>query len=95
MQQSTRLTNHGDKTWNPRQSGRASWFSHHVPEGCGRFEQFRNGYMTSVCIECIPQSHYMFYVSVYVRVLQVYLRLTLHKIPLLPYGSVGVDHIKV
>lgn len=37
----------------------------------------------------------MFYVSVYVRVLQVYLRLTLHKIPLLPYGSVGVDHIKV
>ena len=41
-------TNHSDKKWNPRQTGRASWFSQHVPEGYGTFEQFRNGYDFSV-----------------------------------------------
>ena len=41
-------TNHSDKKWNPRQAGRASWFSQHVPEGYGTFEQFRNGYDFSV-----------------------------------------------
>ena len=46
--------NHSDKKWNPHQNGRASWFSQHVPEGYGTFEQFRN--MTYVCIEC-AQSH--------------------------------------
>ncbi len=36
--------NHSDYRWKPSQSGRASWFSGHVPEGYGTFEQFRNGY---------------------------------------------------
>ena len=41
-------TNHGDKKWNPCQTGLASWFSQHVPEEYGTFEQFRNGYDFSV-----------------------------------------------
>ena len=28
----------------PSQSGRASWYSQHVSEGYGTFEQFGNGY---------------------------------------------------
>ena len=34
----------GDNRWKPSQNGRASWYSQHVPEGYGTFEQFRNGY---------------------------------------------------
>ena len=61
-------------TWSTTiQSGRAScldetfasWFSQHVPEGYGTFEQ-----ISSVCIEC-TQSHGMFYVSMYIFVPQV------------------------
>ena len=36
--------NHSDNRWKPSQNGRASWYSQHVPEGYGTFEQFRNGY---------------------------------------------------
>ena len=35
---------HSEYRWKPSQNGRASWFSDHVPEGYGTFEQFRNGY---------------------------------------------------
>ena len=35
---------HSDNRWRPSQNGRASWFSEHVPEGYGTYEQFRNGY---------------------------------------------------
>ena len=37
-------THHSDNRWKPSQNGRASWYSQHVPEGYGTFEQFRNGY---------------------------------------------------
>ena len=35
---------HSDNRWKPSQNGRASWYSDHVPEGYGTFEQFHNGY---------------------------------------------------
>ena len=37
-------SHHSDNRWKPSQNGRASWYSQHVPEGYGTFEQFRNGY---------------------------------------------------
>ena len=40
----THLYNPSDNRWKPSQNGRASWYSQHVPEGYGTFEQFRNGY---------------------------------------------------
>lgn len=40
--------NHSNNKWKPGQSSRASWFSEHIPEGYGTFEQFRNGYDFSV-----------------------------------------------
>ena len=30
--------------WRPGRNGSGSWFSSHIPEGYGAFEQFRNGY---------------------------------------------------
>ena len=41
---STCNANHGNNRWKPGQDSRASWFSEHIPEGYGTFEQFRNGY---------------------------------------------------
>ena len=34
---------HSSNRWRPGQNGRARWYSDHVPEGYGAFEQFRNG----------------------------------------------------
>ena len=40
---------HSSNRWRPGQNGRARWFSDHVPEGYGTFEQFRNGRDFGVC----------------------------------------------
>ena len=34
---------HSSNRWRPGQNGKARWYSDHVPEGYGTFEQFRNG----------------------------------------------------
>ena len=40
--------NHSNNKWRPGQNSGASWFTEHVPEGYGAFEQFRNGHNFSM-----------------------------------------------
>ena len=55
------------------QSGRASWFSQHVPEGYWTFEQFRNGY--GFCVHWMYTESWYVYVSMYTS-MYIYLRTT-------------------
>ena len=40
---------HGSNRWRPGLNGQAQWFSDHVSEGYGTFEQFCNGHDFGVC----------------------------------------------